>query len=157
MNDVLYRSELDQLIEASGLELFQRKVMADVLEGGSPRDLARQYGVTYADLWRWITEDEERYLDYQKALVGTADDLAHQSLQISDEADEDEVNVAAKKLRVETRMKLAGKWDRHRYGENMEMKVTGSVSLISLLASLPSDSTEIPVIEGQSERVQDGG
>lgn len=150
MNDLIYRSELDLLIEKQGGEVFQRQVMSDVLEGGSPRELARKYGVTYADLWRWITEDEERYQEYQKALVGTADDLAHEMLKIADEADEDEVNVAGKKLRVETRMKLASKWDRHRYGENMEMKVTGSVSLISLLASLPSE-----VIEGEATEVKE--
>ena len=150
--ELVYRSALDTLIEKIGEDEFQAKIMAAVLEGDSPRDLAKALNITYATLWNWLTEDEDRYKVYQDALKGTADDIAWESLKISDEADGDEVNVAAKKLRVETRMKLAGKWDRHRYGEQTNVQVGGSVSLISLLASIPSGNE----IEGESERVEDG-
>lgn len=150
--ELVYRSALDTLIEKIGEDEFQAKIMAAVLEGESPRDLAKALNITYATLWNWLTEDEDRYKVYQDALKGTADDIAWESLKISDEADGDEVNVAAKKLRVETRMRLAGKWDRHRYGEQNNVVVGGSVSLISLLASIPSGNE----IEGEAERVEDG-
>lgn len=151
--ELAYRTTLDTLIEQTGEDEFQAMILAAVLEGASPRDLAKTLKTTYATLWTWLTEDEDRYKAYQSALQGTADDIAWESLKISDEADGDEVNVAAKKLRVETRMKLAGKWDRHRYGEQTNVQVGGSVSLISLLASLPSGNE----IEGESERIENGG
>ena len=154
-----YRSELDTLIETKGVDEVQQYVMTEVLEGAAPRELAKKMGVTYADLWRWLTADDDRFQEYQRMLVGTADDLAHESLGISDEADSEGANVNAKKLRVETRMKLAGKWDRHRYGESMDMKVSGSVSLIALLSNMPPDPEKIPEnipIEGQSESVENG-
>ncbi len=158
-----YVSELDALIQKDGEAEVQRYVMTEVLEGAAPRELAKKMGVTYADLWRWLTADDERFQEYQRMLVGTADDLAHQSLAVADEADNEGANVNAKKLRVETKMKMAGKWDRHRYGESMDMKVSGSVSLIALLSNMPPDPSlpkqepekleEKSVIEGQSKRV----
>lgn len=158
-----FTSELDALIEQKGEAEVQRYVMTEVLEGAAPRELAKKMGVTYADLWRWLTADDERFQEYQRMLVGTADDLAHESLAVADEADNEGANVNAKKLRVETRMKLAGKWDRHRYGESMDMKVSGSVSLIALLSTMPPDPslpepeaeqlTENPPIEGESQRI----
>lgn len=147
-----YRSELDALIETQGVDEIQKYVMKEVLEGAAPRQLAKKMGVTYADLWRWLTDDDDRFQEYQRMLVGTADDLAHESLSISDEADNDGANVNAKKLRVETRMKLASKWDRHRYGESMDMKISNSVSLIALLSTMPPDPDKIeenPPMEGE--------
>ena len=142
--ELAYRSPLTVLIDKTGEEAFQNAVISEVLEKNSPREIANKLGVSYASLWTWITEDEDRYKAYQSALVGIADDLAHEMLDISDNPSE---SSAADKLRVETRMKLASKWDRARYGEQTQVQVGGSVSLIALLASLPN-GTE--TIEGEA-------
>ena len=143
--DEFYQSELDLLLLKEGVELFTRKVMNWVLEGDSPKDIAKKVGVTHADLWRWITEDEDRYKEYQRMLEGTADDIAWESLRIADDSSDE--NVANKKLRVETRHKLASKWDRQRYGEQTNVKMSGNVSLISLLSSMKDIEEEPELLE----------
>lgn len=153
--ELAYRTELAALIDEKGEDAVQLAVIADTIEGMSPKQIAEKLGVRYSLLWTWLNEDEERFTAYQAALKGYADDLAHETRSIADNPSE---NSAADKLRIETRLKLASRWDRQRYGEQTNVQVGGSVSLISLLASLPrgnepidGEFTEItPLSNGES-------
>jgi len=69
--------------------------------------------------------------EYENALAIWADALAQETLAIADETRgaQEATVVAAAKLRAETRMRLAGKWDRKRYGERDAGLVQVNVSL----------------------------
>ena len=135
-----YRTEMTVLLDEKGEDAIQSAVIADTIEGMAPKAIAEKLGVRYSVFWTWLTEDEDRFKAYQAALTGYADALAHETLSISDSPSE---NAASDKLRIETRLKLASRWDRNRYGEQTHVQVGGSVSLISLLASLPRGNEPI--------------
>lgn len=78
-------------------------------------------GWSWGALWRWVQEDAKRAGEYQAALEAYAQDLALETVGISDGAVPDDVGVA--KLRVETRFKLAGKVDRSRWGDQVQHNV----------------------------------
>jgi hypothetical protein len=64
--------------------------------------------------------------------------LAQESVKIADDGGSPEAGeVQRDKLRIDTRLKLASKLNRARYGDAVEHKHTGSVSLIAVLSSLP--------------------
>jgi hypothetical protein len=89
-----------------------------------------------AKLWRvprgrfveWFTTTHATL--YDAALKVRADELAHEALEIADEQAEVvkengetfDPNVQRDKLRADTRLKLAAKWDRSRYGERVDHK-----------------------------------
>ena len=81
------------------------EVCARVVEGDSLRAVARDMGLPVARFMVWVTSDDERRAMYEGALRLRADELVHESL---DDASEDEL--AGHKLKV------AGLWDRKRFG-----------------------------------------
>lgn len=74
---------------------------------------------------------------YDAALKVRADDLAHEALEIADEQKEAvradgtrfDPEVPRDKLRADTRLKLAAKWDRARYGERVDHKHSHVIDL----------------------------
>jgi hypothetical protein len=87
--------------------VFQR-----LAEGETLKDIAKSWGVPVGLFTQWYAENHAARLD--AAYRVRADQLANEALVEADAADED--NVAAQKLRVDTRLKLAAQWDRSRYG-----------------------------------------
>ena len=85
-----------------------------VAEGEAPKEICDSWRLPYGMVSKWIAEDEERNRKYEVALSLKAENHAHEALQIADEADSDSVPKA--RLQVETRLKLAGKWNPKRYG-----------------------------------------
>ena len=75
---------------------------------------------SWGGLWKWISVNEERNRDYQRALEAHVQLLALETVPIADRSED-------AKLQVDTRFKLAGKVDRARWGDN----VTHSVSVDS--------------------------
>lgn len=87
-----------------------------IASGKSPSEIAKEYGVRYAILARVIYEDEDKAREYEKALQIAADGYAHEVIGIADRSDDD---VGDRKLRIDSRMKLASKWNRQRYGDTL--------------------------------------
>lgn len=132
-----------------------REVMADansmsiiaqrLMDGETLKQIAKAWQVPYGKLAEWVIEDRDRADKYNAALKIWADSLAQECVAISDEQSAVEKrdgstfdpDVPRDKLRIETRLKLAGKWNRERYGDSTEVKHTGHVSLISVLSTLP--------------------
>ncbi len=114
-------------------------------EGETLKQIAKDWEVPYGRLAQWVIEDRERSEQYNVALKIWADSLAQECLAISDEQAEVEKrdgttfdpDVPRDKLRIDTRLRLAGKWDRNRYGEQTKLEHSGSLSLISVLSSIP--------------------
>lgn len=112
-------------------------VLARIADGGSLGELLREQAWAWGGLWAWIQADEQRVVEYDGALKSRAQRLAFEA--------EDEINVATmedvplRKFKVDAKLKIAGKWDRSRYGEATDVKHSGVIgmSLMSVLASLP--------------------
>lgn len=81
------------------------EVCARVVEGDSLRTVARDMGLPCARFMVWVTSDDERRGMYEGALRLRADELVHESL-----TDAGEQELAGHKLKV------AGLWDRKRFG-----------------------------------------
>jgi hypothetical protein len=121
-------------------------IVVQRLSGGETlKEIAKAWEVPYGRFAQWIVEDRGRSEQYNGALKIWADSLAQECVAIADEQGEVskrdgtsyDPDVPRDKLRIETRLKLAGKWDRSRYGEATEVKHTGSVSLVAILSSMP--------------------
>ncbi len=81
------------------------EVCARVVEGDSLRAVARDWGLPVARFMTWVASDDERRGMYEGALRLRADELVHESL-----TDAGEQELAGHKLKV------AGLWDRKRFG-----------------------------------------
>jgi hypothetical protein len=108
-----------------------------VSEGETLKVIAKAWEVPYGRLAEWIIEDTERSAQYNQARQIWSDALATESVAIADDADADQASVQKAKLQIDTRLKLASKLNRATYGDAVEHKHTGSVSLIAVLSSLP--------------------
>lgn len=65
--------------------------------------------------------------------------LAEECLDIADEDAADAVAVAHKRLRIDTRLRLAGKWLPSAYGDKVEHQHSGSITVGAALDGLPDD------------------
>lgn len=96
--------------------IFQR-----VAEGETLREIAKAWQVPVGRFVEWYTTEHADL--YETALRARADQLAHEALGIADGADKE--TVAPAKLQVDTRLKLAGHWDRNRYGGSKDVSGGG--------------------------------
>lgn len=117
-------------------------ILARIADGESIAAVVRESVWAWGALWAWIQADDERLGQYDAALKARAQMLAFSALDEADGAAPDTVGVA--KLRIDTRLKVAGKWDRGRYGESSELKHSGAIgmNLMAVLASLPRAGAE---------------
>ena len=113
--------------------VFQR-----VCDGETLKEIAKAWGLPVGRFTEWVLMKHEGM--YDAALKVRADQLAHEALERADGADAESVGPA--KLQVDTRLKLAGKWDRGRYGEVVKVDrtitVTADAGLIGLAGELLS-------------------
>lgn len=121
--------------------VFQR-----VAEGETLKAIAKSWGVPVGRFTQWYATEHSDL--YDSALRVRADQLAHEALAISDEQHAVEKKdgttydpgVPRDKLRADTRLKLASKWDRARYGETVKidrtLTVTADAGLIGLAGEL---------------------
>lgn len=136
------RFEAVKLDPLTPSEVFRR-----VCEGETLREVAKAWGLPKGAFTEWYTTEFSQM--YDAALKVRADELAHEAIAISDEqcAVEKEgggtydPEVPRDKLRVDTRMKLAAKWDRKRYGEEQDAVRTAPV--IIQIANLRGATLEV--------------
>lgn len=102
------------------------EVTDDVLEGCGLRDIAKRLGIPIGELGRFLYLHEEGYRGMMRV---KADLLAHETLGIADEGSVEDV--AHRKLRIDTRLKLASKWDKTMYGdEKAAVRVDTQITII---------------------------
>ena len=75
----------------------------------------------FSTLWRWERAHPEFKAQTQMALEHGTHYLASDCLRICDDT---EMDVPNRKLMVETRMRLIGKWNRKGYGDKIEVEET---------------------------------
>ena len=75
----------------------------------------------FSTIWRWERAHPEFKAQTQMALEHGTHFLASDCLRI---ADDTEMDVPNRKLMVDTRLRLIGKWNARRYGERMQVDQT---------------------------------
>ena len=112
----------------------------------------------FRSVWKWINDDPALLNAYNAALQSWADELAQDTIQIADGASPEDVALA--RLQIDTRLKVAAKWDRQRYGEAPQVNITAqSGSLVSILSALPAlrapeEEAQAVTIDVTPKRVQ---
>ena len=134
-------ARLDMLLDEHGEQWVIDMMSSHAIDGMPLRDIAREMlGIPYYVLWSWLNDEPHRLREYEVAVRGSAETMAHETVQIADAADDP-------KLRIDSRKWLSAKRDSRRFGEHTKVEVSGSVSLISLLSSLKE--VEVEAIEAE--------
>ncbi len=109
-----------------------------IAEGETLPDICKSQEIPYSLAWRWIATTPALKVQYDSALQAWADRLAQETVGIADavEGSDEASHVTAAKLRVDTRLKIAGKWDRDRYGERDAGGVKIEISLGNVAAEI---------------------
>lgn len=116
----LVRFEAVKADAVSASVVFQR-----LTEGETLRQIAADWGVPRGRFIEWYTtQHAERY---DAALKVWASEDAHETVEIADGARAEEVGQA--KLRIDARKWRASKYDRQRYGEQVQHQVSGRAVL----------------------------
>lgn len=89
----------------------------------------------YTTVRNWEDQNPEFLALSTRARIDGTHYMADDCIKI---ADQDGLDPADKRIRIDTRLRLIGKWNRKVYGEKQEVEHSGAVTLASLVeASLP--------------------
>lgn len=127
----LARLEAVKADQAAPKVIFHR-----LCDGETLKEIAKAWGVPRGQFVLWYTTEHSAL--YDAALKARADELAHEALAISDEQAEVvkengqkfDPEVPRDKLRVDTRLRLAEKWDRARYGSKDNGPAGGGITVV---------------------------
>jgi hypothetical protein len=78
-------------------------------------------------VYDWIEADAEFAAQFRAARARGVHALAEECLSIADEKVKDAVEVADKRVRIDTRLRLAGKWLPSIYGERVDVNHSGEI------------------------------
>lgn len=113
----------DRIAECGGEDGFVFVVCAQVAGGCSLTDWCAHYGLHRGSVWAVLTETDERYERYKRALAGVADDYMGQVPQIALNCSLEEVPLG--KFQADTLLKVAAVYDRRRFGGDKNISVQG--------------------------------
>lgn len=124
--DRMWTASMAAVIASRGSDGLLDEVTDDLLEGCGLRLIAGRLGVKVGELARFLGSREEAYRGMMKV---KADLMAHETLEIADRADVENVGVA--KLRIDTRFKLAKHWHKEMYGDKeAAVKVDTQITIV---------------------------
>lgn len=85
-----------------------------------------------SSVYRWASENPEFRDIFQRARVAGADIMIEECLELSDEASRlaldprcGSASIAAKKLAIETRLKIAGRFAPEKFGKRIRQDIAG--------------------------------
>lgn len=107
------------------------EVLRRVMGGTKLSKLCVEIKRPYTLLYPYLHSTPELKARYEAALAARADDLMHETLEIADalKGSDSAPEVAAGKVRIDTRQKIASGWNRERYGEQVQINKTVSVGV----------------------------
>ena len=148
----------ERIAEAGGEDGLVFMLCAQVASGVTLTEWCRYYDLERGLVWAFLSEDEKRLARYYRAQEGVADEYVADTVGIADRSDVETVQVD--KLRVVTRMKVAAKYDRKRFGEKEINGGAGGITVIVQRGGGSSESalecgTEPPL--GNSLEITDEG
>ena len=116
LRDVGPMARFEEMIaEPDVMEVIVQR-LTDAEEPETLEDIARSRKVPYGRLSAWITESRERTERYANAMRVRAEALAHQTVRIADDAGDTKGELGRAKLRIDTRLKMAGHLKPETYG-----------------------------------------
>ena len=106
--------KLDSVIaDHEGEENLVARIASFAAEGMGPADISAHLGLSKPDLWRWLRDDPQRMAAYLAAKEVVAEECMASVIAIADNATPEDVSVA--KLRIETRLKVAERFNKREY------------------------------------------
>lgn len=119
--------------EGAAAEVF--RLLTEPDEPRTLKEIAKAWRVPRGRFVEWFTTQHKDL--YDAALKVRTEELANEALSIADEqaavekkdGSEYDPDVPRDKLRVDTRLKLAEKWDRARYGAQVKVEHAGAVAV----------------------------
>lgn len=125
------RNAIRSVVSAMGEEHFVDIFCTQVAAGVRPEELCKQYKISWLSMRAWLEEEPGRIQVFDAAKRAYADKLVWDALKEVQEGNIDDV--ALRRLRSETFLKVAGMKDRKQYGQKMEVEVTQNISIIDAL------------------------
>ena len=103
-------------------------ILERLAEGRSLLSICRDEDIpSHATILRW----RRKYKDFDDAIPRAREDgshtLAEQCLEIAD--DETGGDVQHRRLRIDTRLRLIGKWNARAYGDKLDVNTTGTFNV----------------------------
>lgn len=99
------------------------EIIERLIEGQSMAQICKlEHMPSYVNVWRWEQDDEEFRNRSAHAKVEGTHFLAGDSLRI---ADDQTIDPQHKRVMVDTRLRLIGKWNRKIYGEKVTNEHSG--------------------------------
>lgn len=120
-----------------------------IAEGKSLRSICREIGRPESTVRYWLSKDADSFAHLARARELGCDALADECIEIADDA---RLDPADRRVRIETRLKLIGKWSQ-RYSDRLTVNSTKVVTHRYDLGSL--DTAELEQLEAllaKSER-----
>ena len=100
-------------------------------EGKPLREWCRQPGNTpWQTVYCWMDKDEDFVRRIARAREDGYDVIADECARLADLEPADQVQVAWRRLQIETRLKLLAKWNPKKYGDRQQVAHEGGVKII---------------------------
>jgi hypothetical protein len=96
-------------------------------EGKSLRAICREMGRPESSVRYWLTKDEQAFAQSTRARELGCDALADECLEIADKPSTDAVEATDKRIKIDTRIRLIGKWSQ-RYSDKLTVKSEKTVT-----------------------------
>ena len=99
-------------------------ICSELAEGKSLRSICREIGKHEASVRYWLNKSQEAFTQTAHARELGCDAMADECVEI---ADNNELDPADRRVRIETRLKLIGKWSQ-RYSDKLTVSNTTTVT-----------------------------
>lgn len=112
-----------------------------------------------ASVYSWIESDENFAGRFRAARARGVHALAEECLKIADEPASDAVKVADKRVRIDTRLRLAGKWLPKEYGDKLDVNYNAEVTHRHDLSGMSADELDAleSLVAKAADRSRDTG
>lgn len=97
----------------------------ELATGKSLRAICREMGKPESSVRYWLTKGEEAFAHSARARELGCDALADECLEIADMPSVDAVAAADKRIRIDTRIRLIGKWSQRYSDKPTRLELTG--------------------------------
>jgi hypothetical protein len=93
-------------------------------------------------VYEWIDADPEFAARFRAARARGVHSLVEECLEIADKPSKDAVEATDKRVRIDTRLRLAGKWLPKEYGDKLDVNYTAEVTHRHDLSRLSADELD---------------